>query len=523
MAARGDWWGPLAARLGRWAAAPLVLTARGLRTLTGATLKQLGVPFPGTSAGGVVYDVYPSGGPWWDRWRRAAPNAPEGSSIVMAAVGWVGRTLPEAPLRVYQRTPEGDEVVFDHALELLLEQPNEYYAGPLLWQATLTDYLVGGNAYWLKVRDGRGAVVELWWLPAQFLEPRWDSAEDYLTHYDYRPAGETLRIERADVVHFRYGLDPDNPRKGRSPLACVLSEVLTDAEAAQYTQTILHNTGIPGVVISPDETQALTDAELEQVKATFTERFTGSRRGEPLVLTAKTKVDRLSFSPTEMNLRELRKLPEERILAALGIPPIVVGVGAGLDRSTFANFAEAREAAFESMVVPLQRAIAAEVQLQLLPDFTGAAPTRTGRSRSRLRCAFDTSNVRVLQEDQDALVNRLAVAVASSLITPNEARSKMGLPPAADDQGDLRLQRSSLQPVPEVEAAAPPSPAPAAPSASPAADGGDGGLALPGPGDGLPGDALLSAGAMKALPENFARWMNGAAVGAGPLPQGGED
>jgi HK97 family phage portal protein len=506
MAARGTrWWAPLTARLGRWLRAPL--------TLAGAGLKQLGVPFPGSGSQGVVYDVYPSGGPWWDRWRRQGPGAPDSNSIVMAVVGWVGRTFPEAPLRTYTRTPEGDEVVFDHALELLVEQPNEFYAGPLLWMATLADYLLDGNAYWLKVRNGRRGVAELWWLPAQFLEPRWDSDEEYITSYDYRPEGETLRLERADVVHFRYGLDPENPRKGKSPLACVLSEVLTDAEAAQYTQAILHNLGIPGVIISPDETQSLTDEELEGVKAKFTERFTGTHRGEPLVLTAKTKVDRLSFSPTEMNLRELRKLPEERITAALGLPAIVAGLGAGLDRSTFANMKEAREAAYESLIIPLQRAIAAEVQLQLLPDFAPAASgsaAGAGRSRSRLRCAFDTANVRVLQEDQDALVNRLAVAVASSLLTPNEARSKLGLPPAADDQGDLRLQRSSLKPIPEVEAEAPPvAPAAAPPASATASD--DGALGLPG--ESLPGEALLEADALKALPNNFARWMNGAAVG----------
>ena len=457
-----------------------------------------------------MYDVYPSGGPWWDRWRREGPGAADSNSIVLAVVGWVARTFPEAPLRAYTRTPEGDEVVFDHDLELLVEQPNEFYAGPLLWMATLADYFLDGNAYWLKVRNGRTKVAELWWLPARFLEPRWDSETDYISHYDYRPGGETLRLEREDVVHFRYGLDPDQPRKGKSPLACVLSEVLTDAEAAQYTQAILHNLGVPGVILSPDESQSLTDEELEGIKAKFTERFTGTHRGEPLVLTAKTKVDKLSFSPTELNLRELRKLPEERITAVFGLPAIVAGLGAGLDRSTFANMKEAREAAYELLVIPLQRSIAAEVQLQLLPDFSGRAG-----GRSRLRCAFDTSNVRVLQEDQDALVSRLAVAVASSLMTPNEARSKIGLPPAADDQGDLRLQRSSLKPVPEVAAGqeAPPSPAAALPA--PADD--DGGLNLPG--ELLPGDALLEAGALKALPEHFARWMNGSSVGTAVVPE----
>jgi hypothetical protein len=34
-------------------------------------------------------------------------------------------------------------------------------------------------------------------------------------------------------VHFRFGLDPDDPRKGYSPLKSVLREVFTDDEAAR--------------------------------------------------------------------------------------------------------------------------------------------------------------------------------------------------------------------------------------------------------------------------------------------------
>lgn len=406
--------------------------------------KALGFPLAGDS---VAYDTFPTGGPWWDRFKT--PRM-EGNSIVMACVGFVGRTFPEAPLRVWNRSPEGDEIVFAHPLETLVEQPNPYYGGPLLWMATLVDYMTNGNAYWLKVRNGATGVKELWWIPAHLVEPKWDKEDSYVDWYDYRPKGKTVRFEQGDIVHFRYGLDADNPRKGKSPLASVISEVLTDNEATLYTQTILKNLGVPGVVVSPEEDNYASDEELEDMKQKFIERTTGSHRGEPLILTRKTNVSILSFSPQQMGLRELQRLPEERISAVLGIPAIVANLGAGLDRSTFANYAEAREAAYESLIIPMQRLLAADVQSQLLSEF--------GPGTRNQRAGFDTSNVRVLQDDQDKLTARLVTAVGGGIMTPNEARSRLGLPPADDDDGDFRLLPSKLSPINGEEPPPPPAP-----------------------------------------------------------------
>jgi HK97 family phage portal protein len=379
------------------------------------------------------------GGPWWERWVKGLKGRPDGNSIVMACVQWVGKTFPEAPLRVWERTSEGEEVIPGHDLEYLLENPNPYYAGPLLWMATVADYFLTGNAYWLKVRDRGGGLAELWWIPSGHIEPRWEG-NDYISYYEQQLDDEQRIIPQQDIVHMRYGLDPENPRKGKSPLATVISEVLTDDEATLFTMTILRNLGVPGVVISPNDEIYATDEELDAIKERFQDKFLGSGRGEPLVLSRKTQVQVLSFSPQQMALRELRKIPEERVTAVLGLPAIVAGLGAGLDRSTFANFKEAREAAYESLIIPMQRMIAADAQTQLLHEFE--PDTR------RFRCGFDISNVRVLQEDQNALATRLVALVNGGVMTPAEARTKIGLKVDSNDKvAEWRLVSKNLIPV----------------------------------------------------------------------------
>ena len=53
-------------------------------------------------------------------------------------------------------------------------------------------------------------------------------------------------------------------------------------------------------------------------------------RGKPHVSTAPIRIEQFGFSPEQMSLKDLRRLPEERISALLGIPAIVAGLGAGL-------------------------------------------------------------------------------------------------------------------------------------------------------------------------------------------------
>lgn len=354
-------------------------------------------------------------------WAREVGDG-RGNAIIVACIRWVCRTFPEAPIKaqIKGRTNEWQDQE-EHSLTALLTKPNDFYSGLLLWSATLADYMSTGNAYWLKVRSGAGRVIQLWWVPSSMMEPRWsDSGEEYIGWYDYTVDSQARRIDVADVVHFRDGFDPANIRKGLSPLASMVREVATDNEAANWSASLLKNMGVPGVVIAPDGDTELTQEDADQTKTTFAQRFGGDRRGEPLVLSAKVKVSTLSFSPEQMVMTNLRRVPEERITAIFGTPAVVVGLGAGLDRSTFANMAEAREAAYESNIIPTQRLMAAELQTQLVPDF--GDPTK-------LRVAFDLSQVRVLQDDEHKRAQTVTLQVTSGMLTVNEGRAAIGRDP----------------------------------------------------------------------------------------------
>ena len=113
--------------------------------------------------------------------------------------------------------------------------------------ALIVDYVTAGNAYWLKIRSRTGRVVQLWWAPQSLIEPRWPTdGSRFISHYDYRAGAMPVRISPEDIIHFRFGLDPANPRKGLSPLASVLREIFTDDEAGPLQRLAAQESGSAG-------------------------------------------------------------------------------------------------------------------------------------------------------------------------------------------------------------------------------------------------------------------------------------
>lgn len=347
-----------------------------------------------------------------------------GSSTVMAPLEWITRTFPEAPLAVAKLLDDGqEEVEPGHDLIRLLHRPNPYFTGPLLWQATILDYYLNGNAYWWKIRDRGGKVAQLWWIPSVFVEPEVNDQTNqtsFIDYYKYNPNGAEVKIDPDNIVHFRYGVDPEDMRIGRSPLKSVLREVFTDDQGANYTAAILKNMGIPGLIITPtgdSDVGAVSDPKV--LKERLTQQFNGDDKGAPLVSEAPIKVEQFSWDPEQLNLRELRKIPEERVSAVLGVPAIVAGLGAGLDRSTFANMSEAREMAYESNIIPAQRTLSEDIRFQLLGDFEV--------DPFAWKVFFDLTDVRVLQEDENKKAERFNIGVNGGWIKRAEARREFGL------------------------------------------------------------------------------------------------
>ena len=359
------------------------------------------------------------------------------SSVVTSALCWMMRTFPEAPVVVERQKEEKWELMFRHPLAELLKRPNRVYGGVVLWQATIMDFCFG-EAYWLKVRNGEGSVVELWWVPRALITPIADQRTGGLDYYEYRP-GHKARVELkpSDVVHFRFGCDPNNILRGFSPLAAVMREVYTDDQAANFTAAILKNYGVIGVILSP-KAGIMPAKTVEETKEYVQKNFTADKRGSALIMGGPMEAQVLQYNLTGFDISPVRDIAEERVTAALGIPAAVIGFGTGLQQTKVgATMREMIKLAWQGGIEPNQRSMADEMDRSLLDEFQD--------NPALFRTHFDTSQVEALTETPMEKTDRVLKLVDKNVIKVTQAQRELGYP--VDQSQDKYARELSPAPV----------------------------------------------------------------------------
>ena len=374
---------------------------------------------------------------YFDHKKLAEIGDGTGNSAVIACLNVLATAFAEPGIFVTSRNSEGDySRDMNHNVARLIRRPNPYMTQQLLANYIVTALNAHGDAFIYKNRNSRGQVVELVPLMPHLVEAKGNENE-LITHFNYQPQGgvhgeDAVRIDKKDMIHLRQNIDPSNMRRGLAPLRGVLREIAGDEAAGQYTAALLHNMAVPGVILSPrdDAMGGPTREEAEAIAEMYKQKFGGKNRGAPMVLSGAMNVEIVSFSPDQMKLAELRRIPEERVSAVLGVPAVLAGLGAGLDSATYSNTKELREFFTESKMVPMWTMVAQDLTHQLLrPEFNGG---------DNQYVEYDIDNVRALAVDKDNLYKRMNTAVQGGWVTIGEARKVVGLD--ADERHDVYLR-----------------------------------------------------------------------------------
>jgi HK97 family phage portal protein len=326
----------------------------------------------------------------------------------------------------------------EHPIINLIKNPSSLYVSSIFWSFIIQDYKLLGNAYVRKIRVN-GKVVSLQYLPSDMVAPYGDT-QNPIQYWTYTVDGKEYKIENKDLIHFRYGRDPKDLRLGRSPVASVLREIATDNYASSTAFGLMKNGPIPAMILGPDANDLAVDIspdDAKTVKRKLQEDFTADNAGQVAVMTGPYKMDRVSWSPEELTLDTIRRLPEERITAALGINAMVLGLGAGLERSTYQNYERSQQQAWEDGMIPLLKQLAEVISFSLMYEYP---ETREGDYFE-----FDVSNVRALADDLDASAKRAELLYTAGIATLEEAKLIAGLTntgsPTVSDKSILSIQQ----------------------------------------------------------------------------------
>ena len=337
--------------------------------------------------------------------------------------------IARLPLRVLRRIPAsrqrmdgvnaragGELVGADHPLQRLLDSPNPFWSRSDLWRATETYLSLWGAAFWALERDENGNIAEIWPLRPDKMRPIPD-AQRYIKGFVYVGSGsELVPYLPDDVVWMRY-FNPLDEYAGLSPIAPLRQSADMGMDALRANRKLLQNDSTPGLII---ETEGFpTDADVSEFYARWESRFQGvEKMRRPALLSPGMKASNLGFSPRDMEYIESLRWSLEDVTRVFGVPKVMIG---DLENTTFSNFSTARRLFWEDTIAAQLAFYQESLRQHLLPHF----------GDDSLTVEFDLSGVEALKESEENKAKRRRIYVEAGIMTIDEVRREMNLPPIA--------------------------------------------------------------------------------------------
>lgn len=225
----------------------------------------------------------------------------------------------------------------------LLENPWPGGTTSDLLMRAIQDADLGGNAYFLREGVGRGARLRRLrpdWVDILLTKPPDMAVDSDIAGYIYKPGGtedpdrwEIYPVDgsRGAVAHWAPIPDPGAQYRGMSPLTPVVREIMADKYATDHKARFFENGATPGLVISFKET--VTDEQFREFMRAMNESKVGVEHAyENLYLGGGADVTVAGSHLAQMDFKGTQGHGEERICAALGIHPLIVGISGTFSR-----------------------------------------------------------------------------------------------------------------------------------------------------------------------------------------------
>lgn len=340
---------------------------------------------------------------------------------IRTVVSFLARNIAQLGLHSYRRVSDTDrERLTDHPLARILAAPGAKLTRYRLIERLVCDYAIYDAAFWVKVRMDSGELLGVIPIPPPRMEIRGDSWLEPQQFVVHGSKGE-LKLDPDQVVHF-HGYDPDDLRRGSSPIEALRSMLAEEFEATRSREQMWRNGGrMSGVLKRPADAPKWDPT----AKARFGESWRaytagGGQAGGTPILEDGMEYEQIALDPSKAQYIEARKLTREEVAAAYHIPLPMVGI---LDHATFSNIKEQHQQLYQDTLGPWLTMIQEEIGLQLIPDLPDSDDVYVEFNlQEKLRGSF---------EEQ---ASQLQTAVGAPWLLRNEARARMNLP--AIDGGD---------------------------------------------------------------------------------------
>lgn len=348
---------------------------------------------------------------------NVTPSGALAMSAVYRCVGLVAGIGGELPMRTFKRG------TFEIVPSRLLESPHPFLTSYDLWRLEFTHRALWGNSYLQKVRDGAGAVRELWPIRPDRVKPgRADPS-------DLNPSGMVYEITKDDgtkvgltgreIMHTMHlGFDGV---MGLSPVGLAKQAIGMGLAAEEYAAKLFGSGNLLSGFIKTDA--QLKKDQAERLQQQWRDRMLGRHNQHDIaILDAGAEFQQLTMPNDDAQFLEMRHFEVTEIGRWFGVPPFLLYE---TEKST-------------SWGTGLEQQATGFTMFDLGPQWLTPLEQRVTKELTPANVEVRYQRHKLLRGDSAARAAYYTVMREWGGFSADEVRAEEDMPPV--DGGDLRLQ-----------------------------------------------------------------------------------
>lgn len=340
-------------------------------------------------------------------------------------IGFLTRNVAQLGVAAYRvKSDSSRKRITTGPLAAWLLKPNpeqtlyEFLAG-LVGDLSLYD-----NAYVTVAAVERDGIKTI---ETRTLRPIWVQAVGGMDAYSvkayvvkYPEAEKSVTIPAENVIHF-HGWNPVDERVGVPPIKALKANLAEQIHAVAFRSQLWKRGGRVGTYLTRSADAPKWEPEARtKFKRDFKSAWagdTGSQAGGVPFLEDGMELKRVGFSAHEEEFVEATKLSLTQVAAAYYINPTMVGI---LDNANYSNVREFRRMLYGETLGPILEQVSQRLTASILPHLDIPVDGKT-------ILTFDTESRTAGTWEEQLQV--AGTAVGGPVVTPNEFRARIGLPP----------------------------------------------------------------------------------------------
>jgi len=370
----------------------------------------------------IVRESFPGA---WQRNVEINQNLVTTFYAVFACMTLISRDISKLDVEVIKKDSENDiwTPVKRSPFVSLLAEPNQYQNHHQFWESWMLSKLMRGNTYVLKRRDASQRVAKLTVLDPNRVTPLVSESEEVF----YQLQSDNLSnvhkedvVPASEIIHDRWNT-LYHPLIGLSPIYASGLAATMGLTIQNNATSFFNNRNIPGGILTTPNT--IPDSTAQRLKDDWNLRSTGENQGKTMVLGDGLEFKAMAVTATDAQMLEQLRATAEWVCTAFHVPPYKIGIGNPLNNN----------------VQSLNLEYYAQALQSLIEDAETCLSLGLGMKPNQLAVQFCLDGL--LRMDTVSQIASIKDAIGAGVMSPNEGRAKLDLPPVKGGESPMAQQQ----------------------------------------------------------------------------------